>query len=179
VAITPDDKDWTWVLERPCPQCGFDASTRKGTDLGHDIRETAESWRQVMSRRDVGKRPAEDRWSPLEYGCHVRDLFKVFDRRLVLMLSEDNPTFENWDQDATAAESNYEAQDPGSVSKELSEAASVLAGRFDGVEEGQWERPGTRSNGSLFTVESLGLYLIHDPVHHLWDVSGVEVPESY
>ena len=20
-----DDKDWTWVLERPCPECGFDA----------------------------------------------------------------------------------------------------------------------------------------------------------
>ena len=21
--IVPDDKDWTWVLERRCPQCGF------------------------------------------------------------------------------------------------------------------------------------------------------------
>ena len=26
-AITPDDKDWTWVLERPCPECGFDTRT--------------------------------------------------------------------------------------------------------------------------------------------------------
>ena len=25
--IVPDDKDWTWVLERPCPECGFDAAT--------------------------------------------------------------------------------------------------------------------------------------------------------
>jgi hypothetical protein len=24
--IVPDTKDWTWVLERPCPECGFDAS---------------------------------------------------------------------------------------------------------------------------------------------------------
>ena len=23
--IVPDDKDWTWVLERVCPECGFDA----------------------------------------------------------------------------------------------------------------------------------------------------------
>ena len=22
--ITPDTKDWTWVMERPCPDCGFD-----------------------------------------------------------------------------------------------------------------------------------------------------------
>ena len=25
--ITPDTKDWTWVLERPCPECGFDPAT--------------------------------------------------------------------------------------------------------------------------------------------------------
>ena len=25
VPIVPDGKDWTWVLERPCPECGFDA----------------------------------------------------------------------------------------------------------------------------------------------------------
>jgi hypothetical protein len=24
MTITPDTKDWTWVLERPCPECGFD-----------------------------------------------------------------------------------------------------------------------------------------------------------
>ena len=23
--IAPDEKDWTWVLERPCGECGFDA----------------------------------------------------------------------------------------------------------------------------------------------------------
>ena len=25
MAIVPDTKDWTWVLERPCDECGFDA----------------------------------------------------------------------------------------------------------------------------------------------------------
>src|SRR5208283_3619665 len=23
MAIVPDSKDWTWVLERRCPECGF------------------------------------------------------------------------------------------------------------------------------------------------------------
>src|SRR4051794_791858 len=22
--VEPDTKDWTWVLDRPCPECGFD-----------------------------------------------------------------------------------------------------------------------------------------------------------
>jgi hypothetical protein len=26
MTIVPDTKDWTWVLERPRPECGFDTS---------------------------------------------------------------------------------------------------------------------------------------------------------
>ena len=33
VPITPDDKDWTWVLERTCPECGFTASAVDATDV--------------------------------------------------------------------------------------------------------------------------------------------------
>ena len=25
--ITPDTKDWTWVLEQACPECGYDAGS--------------------------------------------------------------------------------------------------------------------------------------------------------
>ena len=31
-------------------------------------------------------------------------------------------------------------------------------------------RPGRRSNGSVFTVETLGRYFLHDVLHHLHDV---------
>ena len=34
----------------------------------------------------------------------------------------------------------------------------------------QWQRAGRRSNGSVFTVASLGTYYLHDVVHHLHDV---------
>ena len=41
-AITPDTKDWTWVLERPCPECGFEAAAHDVSDLpgaprGHGV----------------------------------------------------------------------------------------------------------------------------------------------
>ena len=26
-AVPGDDKDWTWVLERACPECGLDAGS--------------------------------------------------------------------------------------------------------------------------------------------------------
>jgi hypothetical protein len=36
----------------------------------------------------------------------------------------------------------------------------------------QWERTGRRSDGARFTVETFARYFIHDPVHHLYDVTG-------
>ena len=25
--VEPDTKDWTWVLDQPCAECGYDAAT--------------------------------------------------------------------------------------------------------------------------------------------------------
>ncbi len=97
--------------------------------------------------------------------------FRIFNGRVAMMLNVDNPVFDNWDQDATAIADRYDLQNPEDVQKELVEAASPLADEFEHVTPEQWGRPGTRSNGSLFSVESIGKYLAHDVVHHLWDVS--------
>ncbi len=70
------------------------------------------------------------------------------------MLDEDDPTFENWDQDATAVEQAYDLQDPGTVGTELVERAAEVAAVYASVEGDQWQRTGRRSNGSLFTVET-------------------------
>jgi hypothetical protein len=45
------------------------------------------------------------------------------------------------------------------------------------VTGGQWQRTGVRSDGALFTVETFGRYLVHDPTHHLWDV-GAAAPSA-
>ncbi len=172
MAITPDTKDWTWVLERPCGECGFNASEVPTTTIAARVNENARAWSEVLQRPNVRVRPSDDRWSALEYACHVRDVLRIFDVRLSLMLAEDDPVFANWDQDATAIEESYNLQDPGDVSRELAAAATRVADRFDWVAPSQWARPGTRSNGSHFTVESLGRYSLHDVVHHLWDVAG-------
>jgi hypothetical protein len=170
--MTPDTKDWTWVLERPCEECGFNAEDHPRTTFSQAIRDNAAQWTAVLQRDNVQVRPSEDRWSALEYACHVRDVYRIFDERLRLMLEEDGPTFQNWDQDETAFEERYDLQDATIVNGELLDTAARYADRFDTVQPSQWDRPGTRSNGSLFTVSSLGTYGLHDPLHHLWDVSS-------
>ncbi|WP_028045634.1 DinB family protein [Cellulomonas sp. URHE0023] len=166
----PDTKDWTWVLAQQCPECGFTAAAIEGPAIGGTVRELAPRWAAALARPDARERPAPTTWSTLEYGAHVRDVLRIFGGRLELLLTEDDPLFENWDQDATALADRYDLQDPAVVSAELTAAADVLAARFDSVAPDQWERAGTRSNGSQFTVLTLGQYFLHDVVHHTYDV---------
>jgi hypothetical protein len=170
--IVPDDKNWTWVLERPCPECGFDASTQPAEGVGGLLRANARSWLNILDEPSdvLRRRASDDRWSPLEYACHVRDVFVIFNQRLELMLSSDNPSFANWDQDKSAEDDRYNHQEPTVVARDLGIAATTLASGFEDVQGDEWNRRGERSDGAHFTVDTFSRYFIHDPIHHLHDV---------
>lgn len=170
--IVPDTKNWTWVLDRPCTECGFDTRAVGRGDIGEIVRANAARWPGVLAAAGATRRPAPGVWSPLEYACHVRDVFRVFEARLALMLSQDAPTFDNWDQDETAVAHRYSTQNPDVVSGELTTAAASVAAAFDTVPDDAWGRTGLRGDGAAFTVETLGRYFVHDPEHHLFDVTG-------
>lgn len=176
MAIVPDDKDWTWVLDRPCPECGFEASAFPREQVGELIEANAAEWVALASDHAgrFGVRPRADRWSGLEYACHVRDVFRLYEKRLRLMLERDDPTYANWDQDATAVAERYGEQRLAEVVRDLVTAARSLAAAFGEVVAdptgAAWRRTGNRSDGASFTVETFARYLVHDPVHHVWDV---------
>lgn len=171
MGIEPDTKNWTWVLEQVCPDCGFDARAVDVAQMASLVRANAAAWPALITAPDARERPTDSQWSALEYGCHVRDVFLIFDERLRLMLDTDGPDFENWDQDVTAVEKRYGDQDPATVCRELIDAADRFAARWETVGADHWTRPGHRSDGSAFTVDSFARYFLHDPVHHLDDVA--------
>jgi hypothetical protein len=170
--ITPDTKDWTWVLREPCPECGLAAGDVDPTTVGDRTRATLPKWEDVLERDDARERPDEDTWSPTEYACHVRDVFRLFAGRTALMLEQDDPQFENWDQDETAVAEHYELQDPADVAPQLVEAGNRIADVFDAVPDDAWSRTARRSDGAEFTVATLAQYFIHDIEHHLHDVGA-------
>ena len=169
--VEPENKDWTWVLEARCDECGFDAPSLDLATVPGRLDANADIWVEVLTRPDVRDRPAAGVWSPLEYACHVRDVFRLYDYRLHLMLDQDDPHYPNWDQDGTAVADRYGEQNPSAVSAELVDAQRRLSESFAGVAGVQWQRTGNRSDNKRFTVESFARYLLHDPVHHVWDVT--------
>lgn len=168
--IVPDTKDWTWTLKRTCPECGYTACAVSGAKISGEILRLTAPWRNVLERDDVHQRPRPDMWSPLEYAAHVRDVCRVFLGRVELMLREDDPPFNDWDQDVAAVEGRYADQDPAAVCDEIEAGAQELSRAFGNLDGTQWARTGSRSNGSAFTIRTLGQYCLHDLAHHLVDV---------
>lgn len=168
----PDEKDWTWVLERPCPECGFDAATVDADQVAARLQDLARRWQAVLDRSDPGDRPTPLVWSPLEYACHVRDVLLVFGQRFALVIAEDGVRFANWDQDAAAVAGRYREQSPAWIAEEIADAADRVAATLATAEPSDWQHRALRSNGSVFTLASLAQYFLHDLVHHLHDVQG-------
>lgn len=170
--ITPDQKDWTWVLSRPCPDCAFDVATATPATVPGIIKSLLPRWRAALRRPDAAQRSTPDAWSVLEYAAHVRDVFALFDQRLHLMLDVENAEFDDWDQDAAALDSGYASADPAVVSAELTAEGEQIAASFAAAPESEWSRTGKRSNGSAFTVLTFSQYLLHDVVHHTHDIDA-------
>ncbi|WP_067859360.1 DinB family protein [Nocardia shimofusensis] len=85
MAIVPDVKDWTWVLERPCPDCGYDAATVDYDAVPAAARASADRLRAALARPGARRRPRPEVWSPTEYAAHVRDVCRVFVFRVAVI----------------------------------------------------------------------------------------------
>jgi len=170
--IVPDQKNWTFVLESVCPECGYDVRAVTAKDVIEQLPEGVERYVAVLSRPEARVRTNSARWSDQEYITHVAHMLVIMNGRLDLMLEHDEPTFPNWDQDQAADEGNYNALEPEEVAAQLRSAASKYAEKLGSIDEDSYSRRGLRSNGSAFTVESLNQYAWHDFVHHLWDLDS-------
>ncbi|MEM7095033.1 MAG: DinB family protein [Actinomycetota bacterium] len=171
-----DDKDWTWVLDEVCPECGFAAWAFTREELPGKIRAVGGAWREMLGRGAVVHQPPHgDRtWTILEYGAHVRDVFDLFEDRMRLMLKKRKPpTFKDWNQERAAIDGNYAELDPAKVAYALASNAGKVADVLDRVRGDDWDKRGIRSDGVEFTVESIGRYLLHDVEHHLWDAHQI------
>ena len=92
MAITPDTKDWTWVLERPCPECGFDTQGFPVEAVPGMIMANTAAWQAALDgASDARARPEPSTWSPLEYACHVRDMLLAQRERVLLARRVDVP----------------------------------------------------------------------------------------
>ena len=167
--IVPDTKDWTWVLAAALP--GVRLRHRSASPARPSpamLRENAAAWPARAGRgRRRRARPAPDTWSPLEYGCHVRDVFRLYDYRLRLMLDRGRPAVPELGPGRDRRRRALRRAGSGRRCGRAGRGRRAPGRPVRRVTGDQWERTGRRSDGAAFTVESFARYFVHDPVHHL------------
>lgn len=166
----PDESDWTWVLTRPCPDCGFDLDAIRPDGVPSLLRDAGGRFSAVLSRADATTRPDAGVWSPLEYASHVCDVCDVMSGRLEQILAGQGRLVKlaDWDQDSASVA--YWRAEPAQVRDRVRAAFESAAQAYTAPTGDQWSWPAERSNGSPFTVATLASYFVHDIHHHLWDV---------
>ncbi len=129
---------------------------------------------------DLRRRPDPDTWSPLEYGCHVRDVLSVQRERVLTARRTDRPSFEPMGRDERVEHDGYAQQDPDAVARQLTDAAALLANVLARLDADDWERRvvygyPVRLERSLRWV---GMHTLHEVRHHLGDVRRQLAPDG-
>ncbi|GAA4374519.1 DinB family protein [Paeniglutamicibacter cryotolerans] len=162
--------DWRWAIDRRCAECGTDASRLDLPTLAGLFRGSAPRFALALSAPGIKVRKDPGRWSVLEYCSHVRDLLSVTTGRIELMLEQDSPVFDDWNQDAAAT--HYETADPLEVADQLGGEARLLARTLESIDPTDVHRRGRRSDGTGLSILAAARYAWHDVAHHLYDVGA-------
>ena len=157
-----------------CAECGFTYAEVSAQDLPARLADAAARFAPALAEvPDPRRRPAPGVWSPLEYACHVRDVLRIQTERLNLALTNDNPDFTPMGREERVAADAYNAQDPQTVTAELTAAATALAHGFAALTPEQWTRTGVYKwpSAQPRTTLWLGRHTVHELAHHLADLT--------
>ncbi|WP_237755055.1 DinB family protein [Nocardia nova] len=155
-----------------CAECGFDYRLDEADRAAASIRAGAAELAAALGDcPDASDRRAPELWSPLEYGCHVRDVLLVQRERVLLARRSDTPALMTMGRDERAAHDGYADQDPAEVAAELVMAARLLATVLDRLGD-DWNRSvlynyPDRTERDLRWV---AVHTVHEVRHHLLDI---------
>jgi hypothetical protein len=156
-----------------CDECGFDYDLATAADAGGAIVAGADEMATVLSDAADGAagRRRPDTWSPLEYGCHVRDVLLVQRERVLLARREDRPSFAPMGRDERVDHDGYADQAPTAVARQLREAAALFANVLDRLGP-DWDRTVIYNYPEPLerSLRWVGVHTVHEVHHHLLDV---------
>ena len=156
-----------------CSECGFEYELADAPEAGASIIVGAAALGAVLtSGGEVRTRREPDVWSPLEYGCHVRDVLLVQRERVIAARVLDCPTFHPMGRDERIEYDGYAAQQPDRVARQLDDAAFMFANVLARLSPADWERSVMYNYPTLFerSLRWVAVHTVHEVRHHLLDV---------
>jgi hypothetical protein len=162
----------TRMTER-CAECGFEYRPAEAAQAGPEIVAGAGEVAALLRGQDgSARRRYPDRWSPLEYGCHLRDVLLVQRERVILARWQETPTLAPMARDLRVEYDGYADQETSAVARQLEDAARLFANLLARLDEAAWNRT-LIYNFPQPTERDLrwvAVHTLHEVVHHRLDV---------
>jgi hypothetical protein len=162
-----------WVTDR-CADCGFVYDLGHSGTVERDIQDLVD---QVVALLRAGEVDLRSRrrpgvWSPLEYGCHLRDILLVQRERVLAARRVDRPDCPPSGRDERVVHDGYAEQEPEDVARQLADAAQLFSNVLARLAPDDWDRmliyhyPETRER----SLRWVAIHTLHEAQHHLLDI---------
>jgi hypothetical protein len=160
-----------------CQFCGFEYDLSRAAEAASNTLVGAEALAARLHDDDAATlriRPEPGTWSPLEYGCHLRDVLLVQRERVLTARRTARPSFDPMGRDERVEHDGYVEQEPKDVARQLNDAAFMFAHVLSLLEPEDWDRTvmynyPQRAERSLLWV---AVHTEHEVRHHLRDVES-------
>ena len=158
-----------------CAECGFRYDLSDAPAAAADIRRLAGEVAEVLRTpgQDLAGRRRPELWSPVEYGCHLRDVLLVQRERVLTARRDNGFVCTTMGRDIRVEHEGYAEQDPTDVARQLVDAASLFGNVLDRLGDDwdnemvySWPQPHRAS------LRWVAVHTVHESRHHLQDISG-------
>ena len=155
-----------------CDGCGFEYDLATAPRAGPAIVEGVGELAVMLDAEDPRPRRSPEVWSPLEYGCHLRDVLLVQRERVLAARRTDRPSFDPMGRDERVEHDGYIDQNPDDVVRQLTDAAHLFANVLSRLGPTDWDRTVMYSYPAPFerSLRWVAVHTVHEVRHHLLDV---------
>ena len=125
------------------------------------------------SESELRRRPVPDIWSPIEYVCHLRDVYATYTIRLHRARTENSPSVEPMFSDLRAVRFRYAEMPLAPVLHELEDHVAGLLDEAATFASQDWQRTVSRRPDEVRTARWLARQALHEGRHHVTDIREI------
>lgn len=156
-----------------CDECGFRYDLADADEAaGRIALGAAEIDLLLNADGDLRSRRQPGVWSPLEYGCHVRDVLLVQRERVLAARRADRVECTPMGREERVEHDGYAGQNPVDVARQLADAALLLGNVLERLGPDDWERLVVYSypEPAERTLRWVAVHTVHEMQHHTLDI---------
>lgn len=158
-----------------CGECGFTYDPAMAVAVAELIGDQVGEAVAILRDPDVDLRSRRQPnvWSPLEYGCHLRDMLLVQRERVLAARRVDGPDCAPMGRNERVEHDGYVDQEPENVARQLSDAAQLFSNVLTHLRADDWDRtvvyhyPETQER----SLRWVAVHTLHEARHHFLDIS--------